>query len=57
MSESRQGSMNDNALMTIVLSFSSSLVVSMEGMVPDIERGLVVADIVLRGKGEKERWW
>jgi hypothetical protein len=34
--------------MTIVLSFSSLLVVSIEGMVPDMERGLVVADIVLR---------
>jgi len=50
MSKSRRGLMNDNALMTIVLSFSSLLVISMEGMVPDMERGLVVADIALRGK-------
>ena len=42
---------NDNAPMTIVLSFNSLLVVSMEGMVPDMERGLVVADIVLQGRG------
>ena len=49
----RAGFDNDNAPMTIVLSFSSSLAVSMEGMVPDIARGLVVADIVLRGKGRE----
>lgn len=36
--------------MTIVLSLSSLLVVSIEGMVPDMERGLVVTDIVLRGE-------
>jgi len=53
--KSRRGFDNDNAPMTIVLSFSSLFVVSMEGIVPDMERGLVMADIVPRGEGrEKE---
>jgi len=39
--------------MMIVLSFSSLFVVSIEGMVPDMERGLVVADILLRGEGRE----
>ena len=34
--------MNDNAPMMIVLSFTSSCVVSMEGIVPDMERCLLV---------------
>jgi hypothetical protein len=36
--------------MMIVLSFSSSLAISMDGIVPDMERGLVALDIVLRGE-------
>jgi len=44
---SRRGFDNDNAPMTIVLSFSSLFVVSMDGMVPDMERCLVVTDMVL----------
>ena len=36
--------------MMIVLSFSSLLVISMDGMVPDMARGLVDVVIVMRGK-------
>lgn len=39
--------------MTIVLSFSSLFVVSMEGMVPDMDRSLVLTDIVVWGKGRE----
>lgn len=42
---------NDNAPMTIVFSFSSSCMVSMDGIVPDMARGLVMPDIVTRGEG------
>jgi len=42
--------------MTIVLSFNSLLVISMDGMVPDMARGLVVTDIVrCGGKDDKDR--
>lgn len=51
MAKSGWEPINDNAPMTIVLSFNSLFVVSMEGMVPDMERGLVVVDIVLQGRG------
>lgn len=39
--------------MMIVLSFNSLLVISIEGMVPDIARGLVSPDIVLQGEGQE----
>jgi len=45
--KSGRGFDNDNAPMTIVLSFSSLFVVSIEGMVPDMDRCLVVTDMVL----------
>ena len=37
-----EGLINDNAPMMIVLSFSSLWVVSIDGIVPDMARGLVV---------------
>ena len=42
---------NDNGPMTIVLSLSSLCVVSIDGIVPDMARGLIVLDIVYRRNG------